>query len=179
MSARFGACRSSAVGGRVSSIQRNTDIDTAHPKSKLVHVFPGAFCGVPTIVGHNLIQSDRATKGLIVLDISNPSQPIEVSRLRIEYEFMPHWTGWGARIQHHVVTGYGDDHRLFLVKLDPANGTLSMDTAFHDAGGKPGFGFDERLPSGWQQNRADGQSTIIRFARASPRLPMRYRSVRE
>jgi len=132
-------------------IERITDIGTAHPKSKLVHVFPGAFCGVPTIVGHYLIQSDRVTHGLIVLDISNPSKPVEVSRLQIEDEFMPHWTGWDARTQRLVVTGYGDDHRLFMVKLDQANGSLSMDTAFHDADGKPGFSFDDReWPHGWK-----------------------------
>jgi hypothetical protein len=131
-------------------IERITDVGTAHPKSQLIHVFPGAFCGVPTIVGHYLIQGDRVTHGLIVLDIANPSSPVEVSRLHIEVEFMPHWTGWDAHTERLVVTGYGDDHRLFLVKLDQANGTLSMDTAFHDASGKAGFSFDNReWPHGW------------------------------
>jgi hypothetical protein len=131
-------------------IERITDIATTHPKSKLVHVFPGAFCGVPTIVGHYLIESDRVTYGLIVLDISNPSKPVEVSRLRIEDEFMPHWTGWDARTQRLVVTGYGDDHRLFMVKLDPSTGAVTMDVAFHGADGKPGFSFDNRAwPHGW------------------------------
>jgi hypothetical protein len=131
-------------------IERITDIRTAHPKSQLVHVFPGAFCGVPTIVGHYLIQSDRVTHGLIVLDMANPSVPVEVSRLHIDEEFLPHWTGWDARTQRLVVTGYGDVHRLFLVKLDQTNGSLSMDTAFHDTSGKPGFSFDNReWPHGW------------------------------
>jgi hypothetical protein len=132
-------------------IERITDIATKHPKSQLVHVFPGAYCGVPTIVGHYLIQSVRVTHGLIVLDISNPSKPVEVSRLTIEEEFLPHWTGWDARTQRLVVTGYGDDHRLFMLKLDQATGVLTMDTAFHDAGGKPGFSFDDRQwPHGWK-----------------------------
>jgi LVIVD repeat len=131
-------------------IERITDISTTHPKSQLVHVFPGAFCGAPTIVGHYLIQSDRLTHGLIVLDISNPSKPIEVSRMLIEDEYMPHWTGWDARTERLVVTGYGDDHRLFMLKLDQATGVVSMDTAFHDTAGKPGFSFDNRQwPHGW------------------------------
>ena len=38
-----------------------------------------------------------------------------------------------------------------LVKLDEANGQLAMDTAFHDADGKPGFNFDNReWPHGWK-----------------------------
>jgi hypothetical protein len=131
-------------------IERITDIGTTHPKSQLVHVFPGAFCGVPTIVGHYLIQSDRITHGLIVLDISNPSTPVEVSRLSIEEGFMPHWTGWDARTQRLVVTGYGDDHRLFMMKLDQSTGAVTMDTAFLGADGKPGFSFDNRAwPHGW------------------------------
>ena len=131
-------------------IERITDIGSAHPISKLVHVFPGGGCGVPTIVGHYLIQSNPVSHGLIVLDLTDPSKPVEVSRLHIEDKFMPHWTGWDAQTQRLVVTGYGDDHRLFMVKLDQATGTLSMDTAFHDAGDKPGFSFDNReWPHGW------------------------------
>src|SRR6202167_2356492 len=38
-------------------IERITDVDKDQPTSKLVYTFPGSFCGVPTIVGHYLIQS--------------------------------------------------------------------------------------------------------------------------
>ncbi len=132
-------------------IERITEVETSHPSSKLVHVFPGGGCGVPTIVGHYLIQSVRLTHGLIVLDIANPSKPVEVSRLAINDAFVPHWTSWDAKAQRLVVTGYGSDHRLFLVKLDQATGELAMDTAFHDADGKPGFSFEEReWPHGWK-----------------------------
>lgn len=131
-------------------IERVTDIGTPHPKSQLIHVFPGAFCGVPTIVGHYLIQSVRATHGLIVIDIARPSKPVEVSRLSLGDTYLPHWTGWDARTKRLVVTGYGDDHRLFMVKLDEKTGGLSMDGAFHDGGGNPGFSFDNRdWPHGW------------------------------
>jgi 56kDa selenium binding protein (SBP56) len=130
-------------------IERITDIGTPDPKSKLVHVFPGSFCGVPTIVSHYLIQSDPLTHGLIVLDIANPYRPVEVSRLFIEDDFFAHWTGWDPRTKRLVVTG-GNVHRLFMVKLDEATGIVSMDTAFHDADGKPGFSFDNRQwPHGW------------------------------
>jgi len=147
---RLGPDGSVYVQTLACGIERITDIGTTHPKSQLVHVFPGAFCGVPTIVGHYLIQSDRVTHGLIVLDISKPSAPVEVSRLTIEDGFMPHWTGWDARTRRLVVTGYGDDHRLFMMKLDQGTGAVTMDAAFHGADGKPGFSFDNReWPHGW------------------------------
>ena len=130
-------------------LERVTAIDTDNPNSKLVHTFPGSWCGVPTIVGHYLIQSVQATHGLIVLDLTEPGHPVEVSRLKIDDAILPHWTGWDAKAQRLVVTGYGE-HRLFLLKFDQTNGALGMDTAFHDDDGTPGFNFDNRhWPHGW------------------------------
>ena len=132
-------------------IERVVDVGTEQPRSRLVHVFPGSGCGVPTIVGRFLIQSVPLIHGLIVLDLSNPSAPVEVSRLSIDGVFAPHWTGWDAKAQRLAVTGYGDEHRLFLLKLDQASGALTVDTAFHDAHGRPGFDFDDRdWPHGWK-----------------------------
>ncbi len=129
-------------------IERITDVDKDQPVSKLVYTFPGSFCGVPTIVGHYLIQSVPLMHGLIVLDIADGNKPVVVSRLKLNDNYFSHWTGWDAKTQHVVVTG--DQARLFFVKLDPTTGTLTMDTAFHDADGKPGFNFANRKwPHGW------------------------------
>ncbi len=129
-------------------IERITGIDTDNPKSQLVHTFPGAFCGVPTIVGHYLIDSVPVTHGLIALDISNPAAPVEVSRLRVTEKVFIHWTSWDAKTQRLAVTG--GDPRLYLIKLDQETGALSMDEAFHDTDGKPGFNFANReWPHGW------------------------------
>ena len=40
-------------------IERITAVDTDKPESRLVHLFPGSMCGVPTIVGH-LPDSERS-----------------------------------------------------------------------------------------------------------------------
>lgn len=130
-------------------IEHITGVKTDEPKSQLVYTFPGNWCGVPTIVGHYLIQSVPVTHSLIVLDITNGAKPVEVSRLKISDTFKPHWTGWDAKTQRLVVTGR--EPRLFLVKLDPATGDLSMDDTFHDADGKVGFNFEQReWPHGWK-----------------------------
>lgn len=129
-------------------IERITGLKTDEPKSQLVYTFPGNWCGVPTIVGHYLIQSVPST-GLIVLDITNGAKPVEVSRLKFSDTYKPHWTGWDVRTQRIVVTG--KEPRLLLVKMDPATGTLSMDEAFHDADGKPGFNFaNQEWSHGWK-----------------------------
>jgi hypothetical protein len=61
-------------------------------------------------------------------------------------------TGWDAKTQRIVVTGGGSgDPRLYLLKFDAATGAVSMDDAFHDADGKPGFKFSDRdWPHGWK-----------------------------
>jgi len=115
----------------------------------LVYSFPGSFCGVPTIVGHFLIQSVPVIHGVIVLDIANAARPVEVARVKLNDTYVPHWTGWDAKTQRVVVTG--TEPRLFLLKFDPATGALSIDDAFHDADGKPGFNLaDREWPQGWK-----------------------------
>ena len=132
-------------------IERVMDIGTAAPKSKLVFMFPGTFCGVPTIVGHYLIQSVPAYHGLAVLDIADPSKPVEVSRVKLDDLISPHWTGWDAKSRRIVVTGYGEENRLFMLTFDEGTGALAVDTAFHDKAGKAGFDFDGReWPHGWK-----------------------------
>jgi hypothetical protein len=128
-------------------IERITGLAST-PVAKLVHTFPGNWCGVPTIVGNFLIQSVPAIHGLIALDISNPERPKEVSRLSLSDDFRAHWTGWDAKTRRLVTTG--SENRLFLVKLDTETGILSVDESFKDDNGKPGFDLANRKwPHGW------------------------------
>jgi len=120
-----------------------------------VYTFPGNWCGVPTIVGHYLVQSAGATHGLIVLDITNGAKPVEVSRLKLSDTYQPHWTGWDPKTQRIVVTSsmWSPEYteRLYLLKLNPATGALMLDDAFRDVDGKIGFSFANReWPQGWK-----------------------------
>ena len=134
-------------------LERITGVNTDEPKSQLVYTFPGNWCGVPTIVGHYLVQTAGATNGLIVLDIANPAKPVEVSRLKLSDTYWPHWTAWDPKTQRIVVTprvNPGEPgERLYLVKLDLAAGTLTLDDAFRDTDGKIGFNFNRQWPHGW------------------------------
>jgi 56kDa selenium binding protein (SBP56) len=135
-------------------LERITGVDTGQPKSQMVYTFPGNWCGVPTIVGHYLVQSASATHGLIVLDIANGAKPVEVSRLKLSDTYQPHWTGWDAKTQRLVVTSSMTSgtytERLFLMKLDAASGALTLDDSFRDTDGKVGFSFANRdWPHGW------------------------------
>lgn len=133
-------------------VERITGVDRDEPKSHLVYSFPASFCGVPTIVGHYLLQSVSYLHSVIVLDIANGTKPVEVSRVKIDDNFYPHWTGWDARTNRIVVTTGGTgDPRLYLLKFNPSSGAISVDEAFHDSDGKPGFNFTNRdWPHGWK-----------------------------
>jgi hypothetical protein len=129
-------------------IERITGLDSDAPRSQLVYTFPGDWCGVPTIVGHYLIQSVPAIHGLIVLDITYGAKPAEVARLTMSETFEPHWTGWDAKTKRLVVTG--NEPRLYMLKLDETTGALTMDDALRDADGKSGVNFDRSdWPHGW------------------------------
>lgn len=133
-------------------LQRVTGIDTPQPHAQLVYTLPGAWCGVPTIVGHYLIEGSLAAHALIALDIANGSKPVEVSRLKLGDTYNPHWTSWDPQTQRLVVTDRGKpDERLYVVKFDAKTGALSLDENFRDSDGKPGFGFlDREWPHGWK-----------------------------
>ncbi len=131
-------------------IQRVTGLDTPAPVAKLVHKFPGDFCGVPTIVGRFLVQSVPSIHGFAVLDIADPDNVREVSRLTVSDTFDPHWTAWSAKSRRLVVTSGKPGERMYLLKLDPASGALSIDEAFRDTDGKVGFNFARRAwPHDW------------------------------
>lgn len=131
-------------------LQRVTGMDTDQPTARLVYTFPGSFCGVPTFAGHYLVESVPDVHGYVVLDMSDGTHPREVSRLVIDPDYVSHWTGLDRATGRIVVTPERPGDRTYLLKLDPANGALSIDTAFRDADGQPGFSFASRTwPHGW------------------------------
>ncbi|OFX00913.1 MAG: hypothetical protein A3E78_03580 [Alphaproteobacteria bacterium RIFCSPHIGHO2_12_FULL_63_12] len=132
-------------------LERITGLAGEKPKAKLVHRFPGNMCGVPTIAGRFLVQSAPAINGLVVLDLAEPAKPVEASRLTINDSYRPHWTGYDEKTGRIVVTsGRAPTDRLYLLKLDPESGALSIDEDFKDVDGEPGFSFTTRdWPHGW------------------------------
>jgi hypothetical protein len=116
----------------------------------LVYKFPGDYCGVPTIVGHYLVQSVPRIHGYVVLDLTNPAAVREVSRLVISESYRPHWTAWDAKAKRLVITSAKSGDRMYLLKLEEKTGALSVDETFRDTDGKVGFSFAERAwPHGW------------------------------
>lgn len=131
-------------------VQRVTGMDGPSPKAKLVHQYPGSWCGVPTIVGRYMVQSVPGISGFIVLDIADGDRPVEVSRLVMGDDFDPHWTAWDPKSRRLVVTPDKPGQRMYLLKLDEKSGALTIDDAFRGPDGKIGFSFaTQSWPHGW------------------------------
>lgn len=148
--ARIGPDGAAYVQTLSCGIQRVTGLEGSTPSARLVHQFPGTFCGVPTIVGHYLVQSVPRIHGYAVLDIADGENVREVSRLVINDTYRPHWTAWDAKAKRLVVTSGQQGDRMYLLKLDETTGALSIDDGFRDSDGKTGFSFAKRAwPHGW------------------------------
>ncbi len=121
-------------------IERITDIAAAKPHSKLVYQFPGSNCGVPSIVSHYLIQTVPILHSVVVIDIARPDRPVEVSRLKFDTKFEPHWTVYDPATQRLAITGYGDS-KLFLLSFESGKGALALEKTIDLT--------DRSWPHGW------------------------------
>ncbi|MFQ5691172.1 MAG: hypothetical protein ACE5HQ_12980 [Gemmatimonadota bacterium] len=128
-------------------LYRIDGLESARPEAAFVHAFPGGTsleteCGVPVVYGKYWIQTVPALPGLIVLDMSDPLEPVEVSRLRLEERYRrPHWVAADRASARLVVTGDGASWVL-IVDLDQETGALTVDEAFRDTGAAhPGIDF--------------------------------------
>jgi hypothetical protein len=110
-------------------------IDAAQPTATFVKSFPGKNCGVPILTGHYWLQTVPETHSLVVVDITEPERPRDVSSVSFGADEAPHWIAidaTGRRVVLNSAGGKGD--RLFIVNFDPTSGTLSLDNRFRDAG---------------------------------------------
>jgi hypothetical protein len=98
------------------------------------------------IAGDYYLVTVPAWSAVVSLDISDPSAPREVSRATLDLTDVPHWIALSPDQRRVVVTGYaGMQHRVVLLRFDPATGALSIDERFREEGASaPGFRFDDK-----------------------------------
>jgi hypothetical protein len=130
-----------------------TGIDANAPIVTPVWTFPGKNCAVPVTTGKYWIQTVPATHSVVVLDVSNPMTPREVSSLDLGEDARPHWlamdrTGTGIVVNN----GSRSDSQLYLIRFDPRTGSLSRDPAIARLDmsnvSVPGLGVVRGIPHG-------------------------------
>ena len=114
-----------------------------NPSAELVHSFPyeeWKLCALPVVSGNYWIQTVPSIASLVCLDISDPSNPVEVSRLEFENKVhpnldWPHWISLSPNGERIVITGYRKlKNRLLIANLNQQTGELSFDNAFREEG---------------------------------------------
>lgn len=97
-------------------------------------------CSIPTVVGRHWIMPVGRAHAVVVLDVSDPAAPREVSRLHTATDFNPHWSAKDPRSDRIVIGAeLGGEHGMYMLRFDSRAGKLSFDPAFGAATGKPGY----------------------------------------
>ena len=121
-------------------LYRIEGLTSSNPTAKFVHAFPSGpadhdMCAVPLVYGKYWIQSVGAINGVVVLDVSEPDRPVEVSRLSLAHGFhAPHWMAADRANGRIAVTGMHDSW-LAMLKFDQRTGQISVDETFGARGG--------------------------------------------
>jgi hypothetical protein len=116
---------------------------SGQPEAKLVYTFPqqeGTYCALPIVTGSFWIQTVPAEHALVTLDIADPDRPVEVARLTLEPDDVPHWISLEPSGDRIVITGYaGLAGRVLLARLDHETGEIELEEGFGPSlAGRPG-----------------------------------------
>ena len=128
-------------------------VETEKPKVEPVYVFPGANCAVPAVIGRFWLQTVPELHAVVVLDVSNPRSPREVSRFTFAESDKPHWLASDASGRRIVVNnGSRKSGDLYLLRFDPRTGAISRDSKLPllqmDKVNVPGIGEVKGAPHG-------------------------------
>ena len=128
-------------------------IDTPNPSFQLVFDFgPGALGGGTAITPDDrfLVEALAGSSRVVSLDLADPWHPKLVSAVRLDRDPLdtskarrggPHGVALSADGTHIAVADYtvdvpgyrqDGDHRVYMLRLDPATGRLRIDGAFQD-----------------------------------------------
>jgi hypothetical protein len=146
---------------------RVVGLETAEPSLELAYDFGGASCALPVVTGGFWIQAVPEANGLVALDVSAASSPVEVARVELAEDDWPHWISLSPDASRIVVTGYaGTRYRVILIDLDADSGAMQVDAAFTSPGADgPGVSFDRpEWPHG-STGAADPHGAVFSLSR--------------
>ena len=116
-------------------LYRITGLDGEDPGAEPVHRFEGGGCAVPVVRDRFWFQSVPSSHAVVALDVSNPGDPVEVSRLELGPRSFPHWLALDEGSNRIVIADRGDgEERIYVARFDPGTGALSLDERFRDPG---------------------------------------------
>lgn len=97
-------------------------------------------CSVPVLVNHHWIMPVAWSQMMVVLDVSDPSSPREISRLAMGRDFNPHWAAKDPKSNRIVIGAELEKERgMFMLLYDPQTGGLAFDQSIISASGRVGY----------------------------------------
>lgn len=122
-------------------------IETSNPTiTKVFRFSDKPSCSVPVRLDNYWIQTVASDSGgfngIVVLDITDPYNPVETYRLETGNDMGPHWLSPNASGEKIVLTGYFKEleKRVLMLDFDTKSGKLSIDERF-GFGDENGAGF--------------------------------------
>jgi hypothetical protein len=119
-------------------LYRLRGIEGDSPSAEWVYSSPwekGRFCAVPVVAGRYWLQPSGVQHAVVSLDVSDPDHPREAGRLVLGPNEVPHWIAVEPSWRRVVITGYRElETWVLLADLDPATGSLQLDTTFRAPG---------------------------------------------
>lgn len=97
-------------------------------------------CGVPLLIGKYWVMPVGWSQAVVVLDVSDPAAPREVSRLAMPADFDPHWAAKDPLSDRIAIGAELEKEKgIFVLRFDQATGTLSFDEAIVSPSGQAGY----------------------------------------
>lgn len=97
-------------------------------------------CSIPTVVGKYWVMPVGRVHSVVVLDVSNPAAPREVSRLNTAADFSPHWSAKDPRSDRIIVGAeLGGEQGMYMLLFNERTGKLRFDPSFRSSAGKLGY----------------------------------------
>jgi hypothetical protein len=126
------------------NLYRVTGLEGMEPGVTLIHRDRPRGCAMPVVVGNYWIQAHAADHRVYSLDISDLNNVRMVSSLAFDERQRPHWLGaYGTRIVMLNEPAPTAERRIWMLRIDPATGQLTLDREFRDAGSdRPGVTFE-------------------------------------
>ncbi len=123
-------------------------LETTEPTAEFIYSFGGENCALPVVAGNYWVATVPDSNALVSLDISNPSKPLEVSRLTLEKTDKPHWISLEPNGKRIVISGGNGTlaSRLLIASIDSKTGKISLDKTFKEKGATQiGINFDREV----------------------------------
>lgn len=136
--------RTVLVASAECNLYRVTGLEGMAPDVELIHRDRPRGCAMPVVVGHYWIQAHAADHRVFALDISDLSNVRTVSSVACDERQRPHWlSAFGTRIVMLNEPSPTAERRIWMLRVSPATGQLTVDPDFRDAGSdRPGVTFE-------------------------------------